>query len=203
MIRELVLVAADLKAAPWHAGGAAPRPPTPPEISFRTDMTDTAVFAGGPVSADTARRRFAGGDRCVMACESAKLVGQLWLSREPRHIDWIGCDVAPAPGHVLLYNAWVAPAWRGRNVHWAMASIACETALGMAADAITAGVERGEFEAFAHKYAEMGLAVIRPTASLWCLRLGTRRVRLTLPPPALLRFMGGEIAKRFEAASCA
>ena len=139
MIRELVLVTADLKAAPWRARGTAPRLPTPPEIAFAGEISADA-FAAGPVSADVARARLAGGDRCVVALERSKLVGQMWISRQPVHIDWIGCDVAPLADQVLLYNAWVDPDWRGRNIHWGLASLACETALQMGACAITAGL---------------------------------------------------------------
>ena len=202
MIRELVIITADLAAAPWHARGTAPRLPTPPEIAFTSEVSADA-FTAGPVSVETARARLAAGDRCVVAMESAKLVGQMWLTREARHLDWIGCDVSPRAGHVLLYNAWVDPAWRGRNVHWSLASLGCETTLAMGATAITAGVERGEFEPFAHKYADMGPAVIQPAASLWCIRFAGARLRFTLPPPALLRFMSREIATRFSEAQCA
>ena len=188
MIRELIVVTADLTATPWFASGTAPRPTLAPDLTLRTitETHDAARFAGDPVNADVAEARLAAGDCCIAVEHSTgMLAAQLWLTTQARHLDWIGCAVAPEPDTVLLYNAWVDPAHRGRDSHWAMAGLACETVAKMGFGKISAGVERHEFEPFARKYADMGLAVIVPVASLWCLRSKGWHVRLR--PPRILR----------------
>lgn len=184
MIRELILVSADLKATPWFATGSAPRPELPAGLTL-TEARDAAAFPLEPVAPDLARARLKEGDRCITAQDAGgKIIGQMWLAQKPRRLEWIGCDVPPAADSVLLYNAWVEPAQRGRGVHWAMASRACEIAVGMGLPKISAGLDRHEFQPFAHKYAEMGLAVIVPTASLWC--MPSTGWKVTLKPPRLL-----------------
>lgn len=185
MIRELILVGADLKTTHWFAAGAPPRVELPTDLLLCVIEKDASLFSGEPVSAETARTRLAEGDRCIAVRDSiGKIVGQIWLSRKSRHIDWIGCEVAPHPGAALLYNAWVDPAQRGRNVHWAMAAQACAEAVAMGFTKVCAGLDRHEYQPFAEKYAEMKLAVIVPYASLWCMRaLGWH---VALKPPRLL-----------------
>lgn len=146
---------------------------------------NAGLFSGEPLSADTARLRLADGDRCVAVRDVVgKIVDQLWLTQKPRHLDWIGCEVAPLASSALFYNAWVDPAQRGRNVHWAMASQACAQALAMGFTKISAGLDRHEYQPFAHKYAEMGLAIITPYASLWCMPATGWNV--TCNPPRIL-----------------
>ena len=187
MIRELVLVAADLSACPWFALGTPPRAELAADLTVQTIADPAAAerFAGSPLPPGEARTRLTEGDRCVVVADTAgKLVSQLWLSKAARHLDWIGCAVAPQDGALLLYNAWVDPAQRGRGAHWAMARQACAETVAMGFTKISAGVERHEFQPFAHKYAEMGLAVIVPYASLWC--WPAVALRVTLRPPRLL-----------------
>jgi hypothetical protein len=185
MIRELVLVGADLKATRWFPAGAPPRVELPAGLILCVVEKDASLFTGEPIPTDVAAARLEDGDRCVAVREgSGKIVGQLWLSKHPRHLDWIGCTVAPREGTALLYNAWVDPAHRGRGVHWAMASQACAEAVALGFSKISAGVDRHEYQPFAQKYAEMGLAVITPYAALWCLRAVGWHA--TLKPPRLL-----------------
>jgi len=182
MIRELVLISADLRAAPWYASRVAPRPKIPDNITLRVLQRGEKI-GYGPISSEVAAARLNEGDRCVVAEYLHAAVGQMWLSQHSRHLDWIGCKVAPQEDAALLYNAWVDESVRGPGIHWAMASLACETVVAMGLTRITAGVERGEFAPFARKYAEMGLAVIEPTGSLWCLRLFGLNLHITLAPP--------------------
>jgi hypothetical protein len=189
MIRELVLVSADLRAAPWFASGAPPLPAIPADIELRVIAdNDTEPFARGPVSRETAHARLAAGDRCAIAVDGKThaMIAQLWLSPLPRGLDWIGCTVAPPPGHMLIYNAWVDPPSRGHGLHWALASLACQTVVSAGLTKICAGVERQEFAPFAKKYADMGLALIAPYASLWTWRVLGRTLRMHLPPPRAL-----------------
>jgi hypothetical protein len=189
MIRELVLVAADFSAVP-SAGNGAP-PPAALPAGFSVEVlaagADVARFAGGPVDPDGAAQRLAEGDRCIVVRDNDfHLAAQMWCATVPRLIDWIGAEVAPRAGHALLYNAWVAPAARGRGLQWALAARACADVAESGLAGICAGVERREYAPFARKYATLGLAVIVPYASLWSLRLLGRTWSWQTPPPVAL-----------------
>src|SRR5687768_390275 len=56
MIRELVLVAADLSASPWFASRTPPVPPLPEGITVgrATSKADAELFVKGPISPEVA-----------------------------------------------------------------------------------------------------------------------------------------------------
>lgn len=171
MVRELVLFTADLAAAPWYAGdGPPPEPGLPDGIALR--WLPAGEWEADPaalgVAEDTARGRYRAGARCLMGWDAARgrCVYRLWASEQGARIEWIFAYVPALPGHLLVFDSWVHPDYRGRNVHWAAAARACGEARRRGLPGIVAGVEAHEFPAFAAKYAAQGLVLIRPHRAL-------------------------------------
>ncbi|MDX2224439.1 MAG: hypothetical protein SFV21_16930 [Rhodospirillaceae bacterium] len=186
MIRELVLVRAGFSETPWFGRRPPPPPALVPGVRLEaiTDVSMAAAFGDSPVPVADVARRLSDGDVCIGALSDAGcIVGQMWSADRPRWIDWIGATVTPPADHRLLYNAWVAPAWRGHGLQWALAAAACGDVVRRGAVGIAAGVERREYAPFARKYAALGLAVIVPFASVWALRLFGRALTWTATPP--------------------
>jgi hypothetical protein len=189
MIRELVLISADLAASPWFARGVPPSPSTPAGFAIETLAAGaTAPFVDGPIPAAQAAQRFAEGDTCQIAFTSHRVMAaQMWCSEQTRFIDWIGCDIRVPAGHVHVYNSWVRPEFRGLGLQWALASASCGDVFARGRSKMCAGVERREYPPFARKYAAMGLGVVAPYQSLWSLRvLGVTVVSIPLSPPRSL-----------------
>ncbi len=174
MIRELVLISADLAASPWFARGVPPSPSMPTGFAIETLAAGAATdpFVDGPIPAAQAAQRFAEGDTCQIAFTSHRIMAaQMWCSEQTRFIDWIGCDIRVPEGHVHVYNSWVRPEFRGLGLQWALASASCRNVFARGRSKMCAGVERREYPPFARKYAAMGLGLVAPYQSLWSLRL--------------------------------
>ena len=189
MIRELILVAADLSAAPWFASRVPPMPPLPAGIVLQpASARDPNAFDSGPISRDRAALRLSGGDTCIVAvARSGRLAAQMWCTEKARFIDWIGCDIRPPEGHVHIYNSWVEPEFRGLGLHWNLAAAACGEVVARGRSSLCAGVERKEYAPFARKYAAMGLALVAPYKSIWALSaLGVTLAVIPFPPPRSL-----------------
>jgi len=190
MIRELVLVAGDLAAAPWFVHGAVPVPPNPAGIAVErfTGSAPSHLFDEGPVSAAMAANRLVDGDTCLVAVTSGAMAAQMWCSERPRFIDWIGCDIRPPKGHVHVYNSWVQPEFRGLGLQWNLAAASCQDIVARGRTKMCAGVERKEYPPFARKYAAMGLGLVAPFKSVWSWQaFGLTVAVITLPPPRALR----------------
>ena len=190
MIRELVLVSADLSAAPWFAAGVPPMPPLSPDIALSTVSTevDLEIFANSPVPPSLAASRLTEGDACdVAVAPGSVLAAQMWSTERPRFIDWIGCNIRPPMGHVHVYNSWVRPEFRGLGLQWNLAAAACRGIAARGRTHMCAGVERREYPPFARKYAAMGLGLMAPYKSLWSLRiLGLTAAVVAMPAPRCL-----------------
>jgi len=198
MIRELVLVAGDLAAAPWFIHGAVPCPPSPAGFAIErfTDTAPSHLFDEGPVSAKLAAERLGDGDTCIVAVTSGAMAAQMWCSERPRFIDWIGCDIRPPEGHVHVYNSWVQPEFRGLGLQWNLAAASCQDILARRRTKMCAGVERKEYPPFARKYAALGLGLVAPYKSLWSWQvLGRTPAVIGLPPPRVLRAATDNAAK--------
>ena len=198
MIRELVLVAGDLAAAPWFVRGAPPVPPDPAGVAIER-FAGTApphLFDGGPVSTTLATKRLVDGDTCLVAVTSGAMVAQMWCSERPRFIEWIGCDIHPPAGHVHVYNSWVQPEFRGLGLQWNLAAASCQDILARGRTKMCAGVERKEYPPFARKYAAMGLGLVAPYKSVWSWQaFGLTPVVVALPPPRTLKAASQNAAK--------
>ena len=96
MIRELVLVAADMSAAPWFVSRTPPIPAIPDGITVGHAKTkaDAELFLTGPITREQAASRFAEGDTCTVAVKAGTgVVAQMWCTEKARYIEWIGCEV--------------------------------------------------------------------------------------------------------------
>jgi hypothetical protein len=198
MIRELVLVAGDLAAAPWFVHGAVPIPPDPAGTAIHRFMgaVPPHLFNEGPVSAALAIKRLADGDTCLVALRSGAMAAQMWCSERPRFIDWIGCEIRPPEGHVHVYNSWVQPEFRGLGLQWNLAAASCQDILARGRTRMCAGVERKEYPPFAWKYAAMGLGLVAPYRSVWSWQMfGLTPVVIKLPPPRALEAARRNAAK--------
>jgi hypothetical protein len=201
MIRELVLVAADLSASPWFASRTPPVPPLPGGITVRRarSKADAELFVRGPISPELAATRLADGDTCSMVIKQGTgLIAQMWLTEKPRFIEWIGCNVTPREGHVHLYNSWVEPEFRGLGLQWVLAALSCGDVLDRGKRCICAGVERKEYPPFARKYAAMSLGVISAYGSIWALRIFGMTATISAGPPRGLE-KASEAARRIFA----
>lgn len=189
MIRELVLVAADLSAAPWFVSRTPPVPPVPDGITVGHAKTkaDAELFLTGPITREQAASRFAEGETCSVAVKAGTgVVAQMWCTEKARYIEWIGCEVKPPEGHVHLYNAWVEPEFRGLGLQWILAAASCTDVLDRGLHRICAGVERKEYPPFARKYAAMSLGVITAYGSIWALRIFGMTAKISAGPPRSL-----------------
>jgi len=201
MIRELVLVAADLSASPWFVSRTPPVPPLPEGITVgrATSKADAELFVKGPISPEVASSRLADGDTCSMVIKQGTgLIAQMWLTEKPRFIEWIGCNITPPNGHVHLYNAWVEPEFRGLGLQWVLAAISCGDVVDRGKRHICAGVERKEYPPFARKYAAMSLGVISAYGSIWALRIFGMTATISAGPPRGLE-KASEAARRIFA----
>lgn len=189
MIRELVLVSADISNSPWFASGTPPVPPLPDGITAgrATSKADAELFVRGPITRELAASRLDDGDTCsVVIKQGTGLIAQMWLSEKPRFIEWIGCDVTPPDDHVHLYNAWVEPEFRGLGLQWVLAALSCGDVVARGKHRICAGVERKEYPPFARKYAAMTLGVISAYGSIWALRIFGMTATISAGPPRSL-----------------
>lgn len=192
MLRELILFKANVVEMASASKRAAPDEPEQARVEFSlldTDSCDDSIPS--PHCAEEFRQRLSEGQFCLVGrdSESVRIVSTMWMTDQPVFIEWIACQVTPLPDHFLLYNAWVDPTYRGKSIHWENARKACEQVTRMGCSNICAGVEIKEFEPFARKYAEIGLACIEPYASLWALTLFRKTFSLTLPPrKSLVRY---------------
>lgn len=137
---------------------------------------------------ETVDARYQTGDRCLVGLDTdtGQVVYRLWASEKGAYTEWIFAFVEALPGHILIHDVWVHPDYRGRNVHWAGASMACREAVRCGRPGIYGGFEEYEFFAHAVKYASLGLGLIFPHVSVvgikfFAIKMHFRRT----PSPAL------------------
>ena len=190
MIRELVLVAGDLSAAPWFVRGVPPIPRIPEGLTIERLLNGAraSLFDEGPTPSAQAANRLADGDTCLLVVTSSgAMAAQMWCSERPRFIDWIGCEIGPPEGHVHVYNSWVQPEFRGLGLQWNLAAASCQDIVARGRSKMCAGVERKEYPPFARKYAAMGLGLMAPYKAIWSLQLfGMTAGVIPWSPPRVL-----------------
>lgn len=194
MLRRLHFFSGDVSEMPrMRKGSSSPALELPPNIRLipltretwranpRILETDPAVVAA----------RFAAGGRCLIGWDDARdcLVYHLWVTEAPTYIDWIFRTIVVPPDHLLVFDVWVHPDYRGGNVHWAGAAWACGEAERCGRRYIFAGVEEHEYYPFAMKYARIGLGIIGPHSRIVGLKLfGAAFHFIKGPSPRLAHF---------------
>ena len=67
-----------------------------------------------------AHARLAAGQACAVVRAQGTVVAYCWATTFPAPVEEIGCHVVPGGDEVYLYDAYTAPAWRGRRLFPAM-----------------------------------------------------------------------------------
>ncbi len=94
--------------------------PLPSDVDLSVwDSPASASDAGRPWHRD-AERRIREGQVCAVARQGSDRIAYCWSTREPEWVAEIGRLVVPGPDEVYLYDAFTAPAWRGRGLFPAM-----------------------------------------------------------------------------------
>jgi hypothetical protein len=174
--KKLLIYYADLTDTPWfRREELAPLPPIPEDIEVRwlqqQDWEQDPGLLGTP--ADIVQSRFSDGSCCLIMRNrsSGKTVYHVWLGEKGAYNAWIYKYLHAPPNGVLVFDAWVDPGYRGRNVHKLAAALVVREAITRQRPLIMAGVEEHEFFPFAMMYAKAGLGVCVPQHHLYLLRL--------------------------------
>ena len=203
MVRQLVLVTGDITRTAWFREGADPPEVTlPGDVRMRwlpheewqatPEMLETVP--------ETVAERYRTGARCLigMDTESGRVMYHLWVSEVGAYTPWIFRYVEPPPGHLLVFDVWAHPDCRGRNLHWAGATMAADEARRCRLTGIYAGVEEHEFLLFAAKYASLGLGLITPHVGLFGVKFFGLTMHVRLPPPPKLVGFSRKLRARYS-----
>ncbi len=219
MVRELVLFKSDLTRTAWFRNGDSPPQAVLPgnlrmrwlareEWRSKPELLDTPP--------ETVEARYQTGDRCLIGSDTdtGRVIYHLWLSETGAYTQWIFKFIDVLPGHVLIHDVWVHPDYRGGNVHWAGASMACQEAVRRRRPGVIAGVEEHEFFLFVAKYARLGLVLIVPYCAVVGIKVFAMKMHFRRTPSrALFNFtrklqarypatcMDGDVEKQTDAAS--
>jgi len=103
----------------WLDAPAAPGL-LPPDVDLAVwDSPAVAGRAAAPWHPE-AHSRLDDGQACAVATHGSSVVAYCWLTRSPARVAEIDRVVVPAPDDVYLYDAFTAPAWRGRGLFRAL-----------------------------------------------------------------------------------
>ncbi len=204
MLRELVLFRSDLTRTQWYRNGKMPLVvDLPDHIAMRWLPSEEWQANPGILSIDpvTAGDRYRSGSRCLIGTDTTtgKVIYRLWVSEKGVYTDWIFKLVAPLPGNLLVFDVWVDPDYRGGNVHWAGASMACQEAVRCGSPGIVGGVEENEYFLFAAKYARLGLCLADPYQSIVGLKISGIKLHIQRKPSPRVTEFSHRLAKRFPA----
>jgi len=149
----------------------------------------------------TVEARYDSGDRCLIGMDTTtgQVIYHLWLSDTGAYTEWIFAFVEALPGHVLIHDVWVHPDYRGGNVHWAGASMACREAVRCRRPGIYGGFEEYEFFPHAAKYASLGLGLILPHVSLVGIRLFAAKMHFRRTPSPAVFDISRKLRARYPA----
>jgi GNAT superfamily N-acetyltransferase len=87
------------------------------------------VFSARGLNPETIHYRLTRGDKCILACSGAQLVGFFWLGLSSQWLPEIGVTLRLAPGgEVYGYDVVTLPAWRGNRIQQAMGLYATQYA---------------------------------------------------------------------------
>jgi hypothetical protein len=91
-------------------------PALPPGVEF--EVVDGPRAAADPAVAwhPDAEARLRDGQACALVRHGAEVVAYCWLADTPIWVGEIGRAVVPGPDDVYFYDAFTAPAWRGRRL---------------------------------------------------------------------------------------
>lgn len=202
-LKKLVVCNADISRMPWYRKGAPPPGPADSsDVEFQwlerdAWERDPAVL---DTPADLVSTRFSEAGRCLIGKNGrGATIYHLWLMPAGTFVGWIGTVLRPPARGMLVSDAWVDPAYRGRNVHrWGSALIVGEVAR-LGGQIITAGVEEHEFYTQAALYARLGLAISVPDYCLYWLRTGKRGIHWRWRPAKALQRFSTELEESYLA----
>jgi hypothetical protein len=198
MLRRLHLFSGDIGVLPWFASGTPPIIELPAYIRMRWLSPEEWRANPGILETppDVVAERFEAGARCLIGWDDStvQLVYHLWVTETATYIDWIFRHINVPPQHLLVFDVWVHPDYRGGNVHWAGASHACGEAVRCGRRYIFAGVEEHEYYIFATKYARLSLGLIVPHSRIVGVKMFGMKFHFTRGPSARL----AEFSKRLR-----
>ena len=202
MIRDLILVSGNVTRTKWYLDGQPPPHVSVPGhvdmrwLSFADWRADKAIL---DTPAETVARRFSRGASCLVGWDGQdqRVIYHLWVSERGTYTPWIFKVLEPLAEHLIIFDVWAHPDYRGKNVHWAGASMACEEVVRSGAKGICAGLEAHEFLPFATKYASFGLGLITPYASILGFKLFGLKAHFHRPPPERLCAFGCKLHARY------
>ena len=93
--------------------------PLPPGAELSVSDSPAAAGGVGPWHRE-AERRMREGQVCAVVRHGSEVIAYCWLTDQPEWVAEIGRLVVPRPHEVYLYDAFTAPAWRGRGLFQAM-----------------------------------------------------------------------------------
>jgi GNAT superfamily N-acetyltransferase len=92
----------------------------PPGVDLSVWDSPAAANDGGRPWHQEAERRIREGQVCAVARHESKVIAYCWLTHKPEWVAEVSRLVVPGPDEVYLYDAFTAPAWRGRGLFPAM-----------------------------------------------------------------------------------
>ncbi len=219
MVRELVMFKSDLTRTAWCRNGDSPPQVTLP-ANLRMHWLPREEWRSKPETLDTppetVETRYQTGDRCLIGLDTdtGRVIYHLWVSETGAYTGWIFTVVDALAGHILIHDVWVHPDYRGGNVHWAGASMACREAVRCRRPGIYGGFEEYEFFAHAVKYASLGLGLIFPHVSVVGIKFFAMKMHFRrIPSRALFNitrnlqarypatYLDGDVEKQTDGAS--
>lgn len=98
-------------------------PMAPPELPPGAELIVSEGLAAAtlePAWHGEAHARLRAGQTCAVVRAGGAVVGYCWSTTAPASVEEVRCRVVPAADEVYLYDAYTAPAWRGRRLFPAM-----------------------------------------------------------------------------------
>jgi GNAT superfamily N-acetyltransferase len=96
-------------------GPVAP-PPLPAGTEFDVLEGPRATLDPAVAWHPDAEPRLRDGQACALVRQGAEVIAYCWLAATPIWVGEIGRAVVPGPDDVYFYDAFTAPAWRGRRL---------------------------------------------------------------------------------------
>jgi len=203
LVRLLHLFTIDYAGMPWFRRGEPPPPVRlPAHIRVRWLPADEWRQNPGLLArpADVVAARFESGARCLIAWDetAGRTAYHLWVTEGGAYVDWIFRYIAAPPGHLMVFDAWVHPEYRGGNMHWAGASECFAEAARRGRLPIFAGMEELEYFPFVEKIARLGLGISVPHSKLTGLKLFSMTWHFTGGPSPLLAAFGVRLRAMYQ-----
>jgi GNAT superfamily N-acetyltransferase len=109
---------ATLRLYEQHLAGPSPASSVvlPPPLDVCAVASPAALGDVGAHWHPEAEVRLRAGQVCAVGRAPGEVVGYCWLTTSPAWVEEIARFVVPGPGEAYLYDAYTAPAWRGRGL---------------------------------------------------------------------------------------